>query len=337
MLTQEKIDSINTLSESLTAVPIDQLVNNTASWGPINFELAREDLALTFSLCNHLKSLPISILPDAIANAIIAAITAAGLTINKIKLFNIESGSPTTTRDALISEVKANAENLLNSTKDWIPFLAYQKGDVQKNIDELSNALGEAKKILDSSVVDANKSKKEIDGIIVAAREASASAGVGVFTSDFDEQASTLDTQASTWLRYTLGLAIATIAVAIIFIFVHIDKDATHAQIFQYMSSKLVLFIVLITATVWCGRIYKALKHQVTTNKHRANALKTFQAFVKAAGDESTRDAVLLETTSSIFSNSPSGYLDSTEMSSESSKRVYEIVKSTSDINKSIS
>ena len=79
MLTQEKIDSINTLSDSLTSVPIEKLVINTASWGPINFELAREDLSLTFSLCNHLKSLPISILPDAIANLIIAAITAAAI------------------------------------------------------------------------------------------------------------------------------------------------------------------------------------------------------------------------------------------------------------------
>ena len=336
MLTQEKIDSINTLSDSLTSVPIEKLVINTASWGPINFELAREDLSLTFSLCNHLKSLPISILPDAIANAIIAAITAAGLTINKIKLFNIESGTPTTTRDALIAEVKANAENLLNSTKDWIPFLAYQKGDVQKNIEELSNAVVEAKKVLDNSVTDTKKTKNEIDGIIIAAREASASAGVGVFTSDFEGQAGALETQATSWLKYTFYLAITTILAAVAFLFIPINKDATHAQIFQYMSSKLVLFIVLITATVWCGRIYKALKHQVTVNKHRANALKTFQAFVKAAGDESTRDAVLLETTSSIFSNSPSGYLDTTEVSSESSKRVYEIVKSAADINKNL-
>ncbi len=336
MLTQEKIESITNLVDSLTTDPVDQFVTNTANWGSINFELARKDLELIFSLCNHLKTLPISILPEAIADKIIDAITKAGQTIVKIKQFNIENSNPTSTRDALINEVKSYADNLLNVTKDWIPFLAYQKGDVQKNIDELSNAVDEAKKILASSVTETSNTKKEIDGIIVAAREASASAGVAVFTSDFDGQADNLEGQAATWLKYTTRLAIATVLMAFIFFFLPIEQSATPAQIFQYISSKLVLFIVLIGATIWCGRIYKALKHQVTVNKHRANALKTFQAFVKAGSDDSTRDAVLLETTSSIFSNSPSGYLDKADSSNDSSKRIYEIVKGTAEVTKNV-
>lgn len=334
MLKQEKIDSINNLAQSLTSIPVDQLVTNTASWGPINFELAREDLDLTFSLCNHLQALPISILPDVIADKIIESISKSGQTILKIKQFNIENGNPTGNRDVLIAEVKSNAENLLNATKDWIPFLAYQKGDVQQNIEELSSAVSQAKKILEKSVTDTDNTKKEIDGIIVAAREASASAGVAVFTSDFEGQANTLEGQAKDWLLYTTVLAVVTLLASIIFLFIPINATATSAQIFQYISTKLILFIVLITATIWCGRIYKALKHQVTSNRHRANALKTFQAFVRAASDDSIRDAVLLETTSAIFSNSASGYLDTTDSSSDSSKRVYEIVKSTAEVSK---
>lgn len=75
------------------------------------------------------------------------------------------------------------------------------------------------------------------------------------------------------------------------------------------------------------SRIYKALKHQITVNKHRANALKTFQAFVKAASNDNTRDAVLIETTRSIFANSPSGYLDTTDASSDSNTKILEIIK----------
>ncbi|MFZ1547427.1 MAG: hypothetical protein WAT12_10065, partial [Candidatus Nitrotoga sp.] len=82
--------------------------------------------------------------------------------------------------------------------------------------------------------------------------------------------------------------------------------------------------------TIWCGRIYKALKHQSTVNKHRANALKTFQAFVKAASNDNTRDAVLIETTRSIFASSPSGYLDTTDTPSDPSTKVLEIIKGSS-------
>jgi hypothetical protein len=82
------------------------------------------------------------------------------------------------------------------------------------------------------------------------------------------------------------------------------------------------------TATVWCGRIYKATKHQAVTNQHRANALKTFQAFVKAALDDATRDAVLLETTRSIFTIAPSGYLETSEPSAEPVSKLMEIIRS---------
>lgn len=58
-----------------------------------------------------------------------------------------------------------------------------------------------------------------------------------------------------------------------------------------------------------------------------ANALKTFQAFIKAASDDGTRDAVLLETTRSIFALSPTGYLDTGEPSSEPVSKLMEIVR----------
>jgi len=92
------------------------------------------------------------------------------------------------------------------------------------------------------------------------------------------------------------------------------------------------VLLVLLTATVWCGRIYKALKHQITVNRHRANSLKTFQAFVKAASDDATRNAVLLETTRSIFTNSPSGYLEGSDSASDTNTKVLEIVKGASHV-----
>lgn len=334
MLEKEIVENIALLTKNITSTTIDQLISNTSNWGSINFELARQDLELIYSLCNHLNSLPISILPQTVADKIVQSLTSSSTAITKIKDFNIESGTPTSVRDSIVSEIKTNAENLLNITKDWIPFLAYQKGDVQKNIEELSKAVKSAESILTTSKGKTEESKKEIEGIITAAREASASVGVAVFTSDFDGQADKLELVAKDWLKYTVGIAFITVILAFIFLFVPISATSTKAQILQYMTSKLVLFIVLITALVWTGRIYKALKHQVTVNRFKANSLKTFQAFIKAAEDESTRSAVLLETTASIFSNSSSGYLDNADTASDSNKRVYEIVKSVSEINK---
>jgi hypothetical protein len=49
---------------------------------------------------------------------------------------------------------------------------------------------------------------------------------------------------------------------------------------------------------------------------------------VKATDDTATRNAVLLETTRSIFAIAPSGYLESGDSSADTGSKVLEIVKS---------
>jgi DNA phosphorothioation-dependent restriction protein DptG len=59
----------------------------------------------------------------------------------------------------------------------------------------------------------------------------------------------------------------------------------------------------------WSARNYRTNKHNEILNRHRNNALKTFETFVLACRDDATRDAVLLEATKSIFDAQTSGYL----------------------------
>ena len=49
---------------------------------------------------------------------------------------------------------------------------------------------------------------------------------------------------------------------------------------------------------------------------------------MRAASDPSMRDAVLMETTRSIFAITPSGYISESAKASDSGTRVVEIVKS---------
>ena len=89
----------------------------------------------------------------------------------------------------------------------------------------------------------------------------------------------------------------------------------------QYTTMKVVILGLLFTSTIWCGRMYRTNKHQQSINKHRANALRTFQAFVEATNDPAIRDAVLLETTRSIFAITPSGYLGEIDKSPDTGQK----------------
>ena len=80
-------------------------------------------------------------------------------------------------------------------------------------------------------------------------------------------------------------------------------------------------------STIWCGKNYRATKHQESVNQHRKNSLSTFRAFVEATDDPTTKEAVLLETTRSIFAQSPSGYLSNTDSVNADNLKIVEMVK----------
>ena len=60
-----------------------------------------------------------------------------------------------------------------------------------------------------------------------------------------------------------------------------------------------------------CARNFLSHKHNAIVNKHRQNALLTFNALVDAAKSEDRRDVVLTYAASCIFSPQDTGYAKS--------------------------
>lgn len=330
MANKETLEKIKNSIAEITSEPIDFLITNQTKWGPLNFESSRSDLEMIFNLCTHLETLPIEIVPENTAVIISSAIDAAKTEINKIRNFTIvNNGNPTQQKDEIISQIKRVGEQLLVATQGWIAFLAYQKGDVQQNINALNASVVKATQIVESAKTDIQIKNSELDGIISAARETAATVGVAHFTSDFFGKERSLELSAEIWLKVTAGLGIATVCVSIGSFFIPLPDQSGGAGLVQFFTSKIILLAILLMATVWCGRIYKAIKHQAAINAHKANALKSFQAFVNATSDEATKNAVLLETTRSIFSIGTTGYLEQSDSGSDSGSKVMEIVKNT--------
>jgi len=324
MATEANIKQLMNIIDACIEKPIDDLVSSP-SWGSINFEEARTELEKFFSILNHLKMLPVDLLPDQAINSIIEQSKPVYTIVEAIKKFTLEQANPLEQRNSLVTQLKPNIDAFYTHTHIWIPFLAYQRGDIQRNIQELNKTVAESSKLLTTAKADVKKKQGEIDQIITAAREASATVGVGHFTADFLSEADGQRKNADTWLKATVSMALLTLIAAGGSMFYHPSLEAS--QLIQMTSSKLILLGLLFTATVWCGKLYKAAKHLEAVNKHRSNALKTFQAFTNAANDTSMKDAVLMETTKSIFALMPSGYLDVDGSHSDSGIKVVEVVK----------
>jgi hypothetical protein len=309
MASNQEITEFKARLDLVLAFDKDRLISRP-EWGEISLVEARPDFDRIFTVARHLQVLPIEQLPDNVIRQGQAALRGIADLFVRIDKFRIATDpSPQQTRQNYLSQIQSQAEYLFTNTAQWIPFLAYQKGDVARNIEALRTALKDAEQFAADSRQKIEQRAKEIDEIITKAREASAAAGAAVFTQDFQRAADEMNATAGKWLRGTAVTAVLTLLTAL-GMWHWTEPGLDQSQLFQKLSTKLVVLAVLFTATVWCGKNYRALKHLATINRHRALSIQTLQAFSAAASDVHTKDAVLLEASRAVFGNVPTGYVE---------------------------
>ena len=324
MATEAAVKQLRTKIDKAKEFDKENLITRP-SWGEIDLEDGRRDFERVFSLVGHLDIMPVELLPDTPITVITEKLESIIELFTRIDKFSLKSGNnPTNDRNTFTSQLHTRADELFTAAAPWIPFLAYQKGDVARNIQNLTTALTQAEGLVNSTKATLTERGKEIEDIIVKAREASAAAGAAVFTRDFQVAAEKLERDATFWIKVTFGAAVLTLLIAGAMWFWVQSGD--QGEIIQKLSTKLVILAVLLTGTIWCGRNYKALKHQATINRHRALSLQTLQAFSAAAADSQTKDAVLLEATRAVFGSVPTGYIDSS--GGDSDLKIVEVARS---------
>lgn len=255
--------------------------------------------------------------------------------LNKIREFSLRSHGPNPLqiRNNIISAIKDSFEKFYltmspviayESQKD-ISKIAFEE-KANKMLDELQSSIDiNSKNIItvlhdivnkyDKDAKDKlnniNASLKNIqeieDKIKMAAQEVAVSAHSIHFKKEADEHKKA----ANIWLFVTVVIAIVAICFGIYNYdhFMEISDKITTYQNIQLIVAKVVIFSLLLTGLVWSGRIYRANRHNYIINKHRHNALNTFEAFAKSTNDEQIKAAVLLQTTQCIFSQQNSGYI----------------------------
>jgi len=315
---QEKVDEVLAFDK--------EGLRSRSEWGKFNFEDAELDLARIFTVVRHLKTLPLEFLPEDTGAGMIQHINNAIPALQALHEFDIETANPGAERQQRTNAITGTADSLYKNVTPWIPFLAYQKGDVAKNIAELTSAVTAGKELVEAAKVEIAARDSEMAAIIEKAREASASAGAAVFTKKFADESIAREASATTWLWATIVLAVASVGIVIFMLFATDLLPAPTS--FIQASPRFFLLALLLTATLWCGRMYKAFMHQAAVNNHRSLALQTFQAFSAAASDEQTKNAVLLEATHSIFGPTASGFLDGKSAPVDSGTKFVEIMKS---------
>lgn len=161
---------------------------------------------------------------------------------------------------------------------------------------------------------------KRIDSLAVTGKELTdkltatlAGLGAAEYMKRFEAEANHHNTASWCWLAATAVFAIMILCAGLHFISVEnqtIEAAVKHGLpvAIATASTRLLVMSILSVGLFVSLRNYSACRHNFIVNKHRINALGTFELFRSAADDE-TKKAVLLQSMKAVFDPQNTGYL----------------------------
>jgi len=322
----EKIQEAKKLLEELAGQKATALARTEELSRDINFSEAVPFFEEMLDIVKQLNQRSIDRLGFAQINQVVATCTNLNNLIKKVKEFTLNQNTPADVCTAIIQEVKNAYDTIMEPLTVPLAFTATQATDYAKIEREAkgyhATMREEAdifKKMLESYKVDAEKA---LQAVKAQAAEAGVATNAQIFLTDSSNHALT----AKNWLTATIWSSAITLVVAIVFVIISFKyQPPTTASAIQYVVSKLILLSTLSFGIFWCARNYKSSKHNETLNKHRANALMTFRAFVEGSSDQQIKEAILLQAAQAAFVNRPTGYEDQ-EKESQAINPVVEIL-----------
>jgi hypothetical protein len=200
----------------------------------------------------------------------------------------------------------------------------------------LESAKANSNQVLADIKSESEKAKGEIDETLRKVRSATGAIGIEKQAEVFKNAAAEHESARSRSLKTTAGLGIATGILLLINwgVAYYVGPPSSSVALIQLTVAKLLFFSLLLSALVWSGKNYKSHQHNYVLNKHRQNALETFQLFARGADDVETKSMVLLQATKSIFSPQPTGFLSGDRDSEGDSPQILEIIRSLSSASK---
>lgn len=315
--------------DTLSQITPESLVRRDELGSALDFSQGTDVFRRTLDLFRSLRDSNLDNVPVNVLQQLTSYASDTAQVFKQIQTFNpAGQNNPAGVRDNLISQV---AEKHNASFSSIAPIIAYsvRKGtdfdllerQARATVDELIKKQGEFDSRAAAIVAEAQATLDQV-------RRVAAEAGVAQHAVHFKTEANEHLARSKEWLWATAVFGALPVGFAVWAVYFYASGRARTdtGQAIQMAVAKLLLFSALSYAVVWCGRLYRAQWHNYVVNKHRQNALSTFEAFVKAASDEQTKNAVLMQATHCIFSPQVTGFA-AAEADASPTPQILEIVR----------
>jgi hypothetical protein len=325
--------SLSAVLEKLNQIRPETLVRREVLGQALSFEAGLPIFERTLGLFRDLSICALDNAPFEVLQQLTNVSEQAFRQFQQIQSFSLEQNpsNPAAQRDSLIDQLRNQWNSYYTTITPHISYSIRKGTDFDSLEREARGSLSLTKQIVTDLRTEKDKILADMQGALEKVRQAAAEAGVAQHAIHFREEAVEHLKQSRVWLAATVLSGFATIAVAIYTLGIQLhdiakDPQTKTGELVQLAIARIVVVSVMSIAVAWCGRNYSASRHNFVINRHRQNALSTFETFVKAAGDQQTKDAVLVQATQSIFSPQASGYLKN-ESDGPQSTQIIELVR----------
>ena len=229
----------------------------------------------------------------------------------QILKFSAKQENAYNTRNSLIQQIDGAYQGTFNTLQPIITYSTSKSADFKRLETEARAML----QIIEDKAAELTKQleddKKTSEQILEDIRKVAAEQGVSQQATYFRDAAKEHETEAENWRKQTIRLAWILGAYAVLTLGLHkipwIKPDDLY-QTVQLAISKVLIFAVLSYVLYLSTKNYLAQKHNAVINKHRQNALMTYEALVDAAKDVANREIILTHASACIFAPQPTGY-----------------------------
>lgn len=270
--------------------------------------------------------------PDSQLSQIQSQADAVFNMFEEVAAFDETQANASEARNNLIQKIVKHYQRAFDTLMPFISYGVARTVDFQRLETDGRAVLQGIKDQTTGVLEEIETSKTEASKALDEIKKVSAERGVSQQAHYFAQEAEDHDSHADNWKKTTQKWAIGLIVYGIISFFLHkipwISPTGI-AEAIIFVASKILIFAVLIYMLILSARNFLSHKHNAIVNKHRQNALMTFNALVQAGKGSDTQDIVLTHAASCIFSPQDTGYTKHGGANSAQSPNITDLIPKT--------
>lgn len=263
------------------------------------------------ALYNQVSTTVLEDFPETQLNSLKTQSDADYNRFEQILKFSAKQENAYNVRNRLIQQIDEAYQVTFNALQPIIAYSTSKSADFKRLETEARAMLQAIEDRASELTKQLEGDKKSSEHILEDIRKVAAEHGVSQQAIYFQDAAKDHESEATKWQTRTIWLAVLLAIYAVLTVGLHKVPWIKPEDIYQTVQlaiSKVLIFAVLSYVLYLSTKNYLAQKHNAVINKHRQNALMTYEALVDAAKDNANKEIILTHASACIFAPQPTGY-----------------------------